>query len=97
METIKLTENGIFAGLILTAGQPARGSSIDALDPVETTVRLPRGWYLFQTGGRSEYQLLCRPTDADVLAELSSVMRQVQEIRSSVIPEDSSWGDLRSR
>lgn len=94
METRKLTENGTFAGLILTDGQPAHGSSIEVLDPVETTVRLPRGWSLFQTGGRGEYQLLCRPTDADVLAELSSVMRQVQEIRSGLIPEDSSWGDL---
>jgi len=63
MATRKRNENGTFAGLILTSGQPARGSSIEVLDPVETTVRLPRGWYLFQTSGRSEYQLPCRPTE----------------------------------
>ncbi|NVZ11259.1 hypothetical protein HW932_18575 [Allochromatium humboldtianum] len=87
--------DGTFTGVTIRASdREVRGASIEVLDPAETSVRLPRGWYLFQTSGRSEYQLLCRPTDTDVLAELSSVMRQVQEIRSSLIPDDPSWGDM---
>lgn len=85
--------DGYLAGITIRTTEPVRGSSIDVLDPAETAVRLPRGWYLF-SNSRGDYELLCRPTDADVLAELSSVMRQVQEIRSGLIPDDPSWGDL---
>ncbi|MTW23208.1 hypothetical protein [Allochromatium palmeri] len=56
----------------------ARDASIDVLKPAETDVRLPRGWYLF-TDGRGEYTLDCRPTDADILAELTYLLAEVQD------------------
>lgn len=74
-------DDGRFLGFTLTDDQPVRGSQLCVLEKIETPVYLPLGWYLyFCTSG--DYHLMCKPTDADVLTELSAVLRRVEWIRS---------------
>lgn len=98
MKIIKSFEpDGTFAGITIRASdREVRGASIEVLDPAETSVRLPRGWYLYsnaQGSSSGDYDLLCRPTDADVLAELTRVLCRVQEIRSSETAPDPDSDD----
>ncbi|ADC64186.1 hypothetical protein [Allochromatium vinosum] len=71
-------DTGNCVGVTLADPTEKSGASISVFNRVETDVKLPLGWYLF-SDGRGEYALECRPTDADILAELTYLLAEVQD------------------